>query len=100
MVLKVKTIDNRGRAIEIRVRSNRRVAIRESELSAPPPGTITLRCMGEELVMRYISKQFGYVVYYVPAASWRRLLFLLTQYYPLPCVLVTPQAGGEAAYDL
>jgi hypothetical protein len=87
MVLKVKTIDTRGRVLEIRVRSNRRVAIRESELS-PPPGTITLRCMGEELVMRFTAQQFGYVVYYVPAASWRRLLGLLAQYYPLPCVLV------------
>ena len=88
MVLKVKTIDSRGRAIEIRVRSNRRVAIRESELSTPPPRRIVLRCMGEDLEMKLTAQQFGYAVYYVPAASWRRLLFLLTQYYPLPCVLM------------
>jgi hypothetical protein len=87
MVLRVKTIDNRGRLLEIRIRSNRRVAIRESELPAPPPRRITLRCMGEDLEMRFAAQQFGYVVYYVPAASWRRLLGLL-KYNPLPCVLV------------
>jgi|GEM_PF-5045249 hypothetical protein len=89
MVLKVKTIDGRsGRVIVIRVRSNRRVAIRESELPAPPPRRIALRCMGEDLEMRFVAQQFGYVVYYMPAASWRRFLGLLTQYYPLPCVLM------------
>jgi hypothetical protein len=90
MVLKVKTIDNRGKLLEIHVRSNRRVAIRELELSAPPPRRITLKCMGEELEMRFATRQFGYVVYYVPAASWRRLLGLLSLYNPLPCVLMIP----------
>jgi hypothetical protein len=85
MVLKVKLISNRG-VLEMRVRSNRRVAIRESELPAPPPPSIKLKCMGEELEMRLATRQFGYAVYYVPAASWRRLARLL-QYDPLPCVL-------------
>jgi len=87
MVLKVKLINSRGRLLEMRVRSNRRVAIRESELSAPPPRRITLRCMGEEVEMRLAASQFGFAVYYVPAASWRRLMWLLSQYDPLPCVL-------------
>jgi hypothetical protein len=88
MVLKVKVINSYGRLTEIRIRRNKRIAIRETELSAPPPRRIVLRCMGEELEMRLAAQQFGFAVYYVPAASWRRLLELLSQYDPLPCVLM------------
>jgi hypothetical protein len=87
MVDKVKLLNSRGRLTEMRIRSNMRVAVRESDLPAPPPGRITLRCMGEELEMRLIARQFGFAVYYVPAASWRRLLYLKVRYDPLPCVL-------------
>jgi hypothetical protein len=86
MVLKVKVLNVHGRLTEMRVRSNRRVAIRESELPSIPPQKITLRCMGEELEMRFVAQQHGFAVYYVPAASWRRLWWL-SQYDPLPCVL-------------
>ncbi len=87
MVLKVKLRNSRGGTLEMRIRKNRRVAIRESELPTPPPRRITLRCMGEQLELRFITQQFGFAVYYVPAASWRRLTRLLPKYDPLPCVL-------------
>jgi len=88
MVIKVKILDIRGRAVEIRIRNNRRIAVREVDLPAPPPRRIVLRCTGEELEMRFVASQFRYAVYYVPAASWHRLLELMSQYNPLPCVLV------------
>ena len=87
MVVKVKVLSTSGKLVEIRIRKNRRIAVREADLPAPPR-RITLRCMGEELEMRFVASQYGYAVYYMPAASWRRLLQLLTQYNPLPCVLV------------
>jgi hypothetical protein len=88
MVVKVKVLSASGKLVEIRIRKNRRVAVPEADLPAPPPRRIALRCMGEELEMRFTVSQYGYAVYYMPAASWKRLLRLLTQYDPLPCVLV------------
>jgi hypothetical protein len=89
MVVKVKMLNTNGRLVEVRIRKNRRIAMRLSDLQTPPPGRVALRCMGEELEARFVAQQFGYAVYYVPAASWRRLLGLLSRYDPLPCVLVS-----------
>jgi hypothetical protein len=89
MVLKVKMLDANGRLVEIRIRKNRRIAVREADLPTPPPGRIVLRCMGEELEMRLVARQFGFAIYYMPTAFWRRLLELAAQYEALPCVLST-----------
>jgi hypothetical protein len=89
MVLKVKMLDVNGRLVEVRIRSNRRIAVREADLPAPPPDRVVMRCMGEELEMRLVARQFGFAIYYMPAAFWRRLLELAAQYETLPCVLST-----------
>jgi hypothetical protein len=86
MVLKVKMLDVNGRLLEIRIRSNRRIAVREADLPTPPPKTVTLRCMGEQLEMRLVIQQFGYAVYYMPADAFRRLAELAGRYETLPCV--------------
>jgi hypothetical protein len=87
MVVKIKVLDANGRLIELRIRKNRRVAVREADLPAPPPKTITLRCMGEQLEMKLVVQQFGYAVYYMPASAFRRLVELAANYEALPCVL-------------
>jgi hypothetical protein len=87
MVLKVKLLNSRGGYTEIRIRKNRRIAIRLLDLPTPPP-RVVLKCMGEELEMRYATKQFGFAVYYMPAKSWRRFVRLLLRYRPLPCVIM------------
>jgi hypothetical protein len=86
MVVKVKILDVNGRLVEIRIRKNRRIAVREADLPTPPPDRIVLRCMGEELEMRLVARQFGYAIYYMPAVFWRRLLELVNKYEALPCV--------------
>jgi hypothetical protein len=88
MVVKIKVLDANGRLVEIRIRKNRRIAVREADLPTPPPGRVALRCMGEELEVRLVARQFGLAVYYMPAAFWRRLLELASRYEALPCVLV------------
>jgi hypothetical protein len=88
MVVKAKLLNSNGKVVEIRIRRNKRIAIRELYLPTPPPDRVVMKCMGEELEMRHVASQFGYAVYYMPASYWRRLLGLLTQYDPLPCVLV------------
>jgi hypothetical protein len=87
MVVKARALTRDGRAIEIRIRANRRVAIRAADLPQPPPGRLELRCMGEALELRYVAAQFGFAVYYVPAGHYRRLLELAARYEALPCVL-------------
>ncbi len=89
MVVKVKILDIRGRLVEIRIRKNRRIAVREADLPTPPPPAIALMCAGERLEMRLAARQFGFAIYYMPAAFWRRLLELAAQYETLPCVLST-----------
>jgi len=87
MVVKIKILDIYGKLIEIRIRMNRRIAIREADLPTPPPDRIALRCMGEELEMRLVARQFGLAVYYMPVSAFNRLAELVNKYETLPCVL-------------
>jgi len=87
MVVKVKLLTANGRLVEIRIRKNRRIAVREADLPTPPPDRIVLRCMGEELEMRLVARQFGFAIYYMPASAFNRFAELVAQYDPLPCVL-------------
>jgi hypothetical protein len=87
MVVKVKILDVNGRLIEVRLRKNRRIAVREADLPSPPPSAIALMCAGERLEVRLVARQFGFAIYYMPAAFWRRLLELTAQYDAVPCVL-------------
>ena len=87
MVVKVKILDVNGRLVEIRIRKNRRIAVREADLPTPPPDIVTLRCMGEELEMRLVARQFGFAIYYMPAGAFNRFAELVNKYEALPCVL-------------
>jgi len=87
MVVKVKILDVNGRLIEVRLRKNRRIAVREADLPSPPPPAVVLMCAGERLEVRLVARQFGFSIYYMPAAFWRRLLELAAQYETIPCVL-------------
>ncbi len=87
MVVKVKILDLNGRLVEIRIRANRRIAVREADLPTPPPDRIVLRCMGEELEMRLVARQFGFTIYYMPASTFNRFAELVSKYETLPCVL-------------
>lgn len=87
MVVKVKILDVNGRLIEVRLRKNRRIAVREADLPSPPPPAVALMCAGERLEVRLVARQFGFAIYYMPAAFWRRLLELAAQYETIPCVL-------------
>jgi hypothetical protein len=89
MVVKVEILTAEGRTIEMRIRSNRRIAIHTSNLPNPPPKRIALACAGERLEAGLTSVQFGYAVYYMPAGDWNRLMDFMSHYKPnvLPCVL-------------
>jgi hypothetical protein len=98
MVVKAKILTAEGRAIEMRIRSNRRIAFSAIDLPNPPPKRIALTCAGERLEAGLTSVQFGYAVYYMPAGDWNRLMDFISHYKPngiwqklmrdvLPCVL-------------
>jgi hypothetical protein len=87
MVEKVKIPKVDGREVELRFRANRRVAIRETDIPDPPPRELALMCMGERIELRFNTRQFGYVIYYMPAESERRLAELLAKNEKVTCVL-------------
>jgi hypothetical protein len=98
MVVKVRILTAEGRPIEMRMRSNRRIAFPTADLPSPLPKRIALACAGERLEAGLTSVQFGYAVYYMPAGDWNRLMDFISHYKPngiwqelmrdvLPCVL-------------
>jgi len=96
VVAKVRIPTVEGREADVRFRSRRKVAVRESDLPSPPPREISLMCLGEKIEMRLSTRQFGFAVYYMPAESERRLARLLEEFEEVTCVLVfEPSADRE-----
>jgi hypothetical protein len=88
MVVKTRVVSKDGRVVELRFRSRRRVAVRESDLPSPPPREIALMCMGQRVEARLVTRQFGFAVYYMPADEEEKLAELIEKYEEVPCVLV------------
>jgi hypothetical protein len=87
--------DVSGREVQLRVRASGRIAIPLTDMPSPP-GELVLRCDDVTVELRLLETRFGYAVYYVPAADFDRLVWLIRvmcQREPcgLPCRLVPPQ---------
>jgi len=72
MVKKVSVLTADGYAVELRIRSRRRVAVRADQLPSPPPPRMSLMCNGAKVELRLTWDRpvHGFYVYYVPAEDY------------------------------